>query len=297
MRRAFVLAGLVYLLAMVSAVSVLAQSGLLIVIDGNGSDWRPSNWVCPGGSGCPDPQADYTAWMCCNQTSQPRECMVVWRNQPGSRTGQAYPYIMRIYMNDTGIYVLINATGTAKNWYPVNIWLNETGYSHLISLNVDPAPSSLRLTSVSYTVYTGSASYQNTSINGVMFAGVVVSNYQLLEFAIPLSSLVINGFNNGLANRGLANKQFNYTIVLNYVRPQVDLNGDGVRVNYLTIYTDSKGHIYDVVSPENGGMPNPIPEPWVTTSMVAVAALVIIYAASKILDQPPTHLGKRVEAA
>lgn len=276
--------GLVALISTASAVAVFAQSGLSIVVDGNPGDWRPPGWVCPVGTGCPDPPTDFTAWLCCNQTSGPRECMSVWRNQPGALTGQAYPYITRIYMNNTGIYLLVNATGTAKNWYTVNLWLNETGYSHLISLTIDPSPRSYSLLSVYYTVYADSTSYQNTSINGVAFAAAVTSNYQLLEFAIPLNSLVISSVNYGLANRGLSNKQFNYTIIVNGITTQVDLNGDGARATYLTIYTNGESHIYDAKSPEQGDIPVPIPEPWITAALVAVALLAIVYAASKILE-------------
>lgn len=117
-----------FLLFMLACFAITASaSSPNIIIDGNFDDWFPSDWVCPGGSGCPNPSSDYTVWLCCNQTDPPRKCMLIWRDKKGDSTDQSDLIAFRLYLENDNIYLLLNVSGTIDSNRPYfGIWLNNT---------------------------------------------------------------------------------------------------------------------------------------------------------------------------
>lgn len=101
-----------------------SSSKLIINLDGSDAEWVDLvGWVCPAnypqGGGCPTPSTDYTAWLCCNTTTAPKECQLIWRDKVRDAESAADIRWIRLYVNTTGVYVYVNAL-YEENRY---IWL------------------------------------------------------------------------------------------------------------------------------------------------------------------------------
>ncbi|MEM4442041.1 MAG: hypothetical protein QXN02_03925 [Ignisphaera sp.] len=136
---------LLLLIAITTTTYINTQSvsgKLSIVLDGQDNEWgNITGWISPAGKGvCPIPTTSYTVWLCCNSTSYPRECQIMWKDDEGGAVDILYA---RIYTNSSGIYAFIkiktsfdtNITITLGN-IKITIKLNNNKDNPTVSVNL-----------------------------------------------------------------------------------------------------------------------------------------------------------------
>lgn len=108
---------------------------LSIVLDGEDNEWgNISGWISPAGRGvCSIPTTNYAVWLCCNSTSYPRECQIMWKDDEGGAVDIRY---VRIYVNTSGIYAFIKIK-TTKNTN-ITITLDDIKITTILSVRDSP---------------------------------------------------------------------------------------------------------------------------------------------------------------
>ncbi|MEM1542456.1 MAG: hypothetical protein QW101_07115 [Ignisphaera sp.] len=108
---------------------------LSIVLDGEDNEWgNIFGWISPAGRGvCSIPITNYAVWLCCNSTSYPRECQIMWKDDEGGAVDIHY---VRIYVNTSGIYAFIEIK-TTKNTN-ITITLDDIKITTILSVNGFP---------------------------------------------------------------------------------------------------------------------------------------------------------------
>lgn len=249
---------LTVLLLVAVIVVTLADGGLSITIDGKDDDWMPGTWVCPGGKGCNLPGTDYTAWLCCNTTSTPRACQLVWKDatEPGPPPDI---YYAKVYLNSTGIYLFINVK--MKHDDVISVWLNSTDYKLRINITFPGR----NIVSVSYYLLMPGGSTIEGSGIGVASSNNYQPGFQTrdLEIGIP--------FNN-IANYSPASSG-TYDISVRIGNDRMEINATITKIT-LTVSNYHIANAYYTVNTTS--IPIPIPEPGILIAVTALTSVVLL---------------------
>ncbi|MEM2288643.1 MAG: hypothetical protein QW503_06110 [Sulfolobales archaeon] len=111
--------------------TAVAQSNLIIMLNGMDSEWNVEGWVCPGDYPCQVPTQEKTAWLCCNTTGTPRKCQLVWKDEVQENV-RDLKYV-RIYFNQTGVYAYVAVRSYLYD--AVGIRITRGGYELRIFVN------------------------------------------------------------------------------------------------------------------------------------------------------------------
>lgn len=254
------------LLLLTAAVTPLASSGLNIVVDGEEDDWKNSSWVCPGGSGCLLPGKDYTAWLCCNTTSTPRICQLMWRDAVDSTANYNINYT-RIYLNSTGIYLLANIH--AKQSDVVSLWFNSTSYKLRINITLVKTGNTV-YASISYYLRKPDGSVEEKA--GIGYAVLSASEPGLrtrnLEAAIPFSD--ISGYSPLLS--GI------YEVSASLDGDRMEVREMGSTITKVALTVDNYHVVYAYYAVGTTTIPVPIPESSMLITAAALISVVLLVA-------------------
>lgn len=125
----------IVLFILITPVTIYA---LTINIDGNESDWMPSNWICPGGTGCSiTGMSDNSVWLCCDQYPNQTKCQLMWKDRSGDTPAVIDIIYVRFYANSSGLYIYMVARNPFQ--HQNNIVVQFCGTTITINIGNPPA--------------------------------------------------------------------------------------------------------------------------------------------------------------
>ncbi|MEM1921001.1 MAG: hypothetical protein QW135_07450 [Ignisphaera sp.] len=256
---------LIVVLISLLATSVYSQS-VSLEIDGNDNDWinwvnnSGELWVSPAGRGCYAPSVSRTVWLCCNQTSYPRICQIIWRDDINGSSDDIDT--IRLYIDQTNIYIYTNITNpTTYTYRRFNISLGDN------TISVRYLLWWWGTWHVSIRVYVNNVDRTISTSIGTRYSNNILG----LELCIPRS--LLTNLQGDIKFSGLT---YVRTIRRPSVRDHVEVTVDSNTYTYVVLGVSSIGIEYGFIGSTD--KPIPISEPGILVGLTVLLTLVFVIA-------------------